>query len=82
MRQPFAHEAVLTMEVDGEIHLRTLFVVEPEREDEVRERIRAALTAGALVGPDDRESRWELRASDAAPVRPDEMDHARRLAGG
>jgi hypothetical protein len=117
MRQPFAHEAVLSMEpggdlrgpgaaitialcgrweheppcplaphhtaaewVDDEVHLRTLFVAEPGREDEVRTRIRAALVAGRLAGPDGRESRWELRSSGPVAVHPDEADHARRLA--
>ena len=63
-----------------ELRLRTLFAVEPEREQEVRERIREALAAGRVVGPDGRESRWELRSSAPAAVRDDEAGHARRLA--
>jgi hypothetical protein len=117
MRQPFAHDTVLSMEADGdlrapgaaitvalcghweheppcplaphhtsaerfddEVHLRTLFVVEPACEDEVRARIRATLAAGRLVGPDGEESRWRLRSDGPAAVRADEADHARRLS--
>jgi hypothetical protein len=117
MRQPFAHDAVLSMEADGdlrapgaaitvalcghweheppcplaphhtavqrvgdEVHLRTLFAVEPMCEDEVRQRIAAALADGRLVDGDGRESRWSLRRSGPAGVRPEEADHARRLA--
>lgn len=117
MREPFAHEAVLTIDADGDVgalgaaitvalcghweheppcplaphhtaaervnddvHLRTLFVVEPAREDEVRARIWSALGEGRLVGPDGRTTRWQLRGGGPAPVRPEEADHARRLA--
>lgn len=117
MRQPFAHEAVLTIDADGDVgapgaaitvalcgrwdheppcplaphhtaaervddhvQLRTLFAVEPAREDEVRERICSALGEGRLVGPDGRTTRWQLRNGGPAPVRPEEADHARRLA--
>jgi len=118
MRRPFAHEAVLSMEgdgdlrapgaaitvalcghweheppcplaphhtaaqrVDADVHVRTLFAVEPAREGEVRERIRAALAGGRLVDGEGRQSRWSLRSSGPAPVRPREAAHARRLAG-
>ena len=63
-----------------EVHLRTLFLVETTREHEVRDRIRGALEAGSLVGPDGRESRWRLRRSEAAALGPAEADRARRLA--
>ncbi len=116
MRQPFAHEAVLSLEaegdlgapgaaitvalcghweheppcplaahhtaverVDDDVRLRTLFVVDPAHEDEVRERIRAALSAGRLVDDGGHESRWSLRSSRSQTVRPEEVDHARRL---
>jgi hypothetical protein len=119
MRRPFAHDAVLSMDaegdprapgaaitvalcghweheppcplaphhtaaerVDGEVRLRTLFAVEPQREDEVRSRIRGALAAGRLVDGDGRESRWSLLSSEPATVRPEEAEHARRLAAG
>ena len=66
--------------VGDDVHVRTLFAVEPAREDEVRERIRAALGGGRLVDDDGRESRWNLRSGGPASVRPEEADHARRLA--
>lgn len=69
--------------VEGEeVRLRTLFVVEPAREEEVRAKIDAALATGRLVGPDGRESSWRLRSSGASDVRVDEAEHARRLADG
>ncbi len=48
----------------------------------VRERIRAALAGGRVVDGEGRESRWELRSSGASRVRPEEADHADRLAAG
>ena len=63
-----------------EVRLRTLFAVEPAREGEVRDLIRDALTAGSLVGGDGLKSRWSLRSSAPAVVRPDEAEHAGRLA--
>jgi hypothetical protein len=65
-----------------EISLRILFATEPGHEAEVRERIRGALRAGHLEGPDGRESRWRLVADGASEVRPQETGHARRLATG
>ena len=62
--------------------MRTLFAVEPARESEMRELIEGALRAGAAADPDGRSWSWRLRSSGAAEVRPDEADHARRLAAG
>jgi hypothetical protein len=75
---PLAPHHTATRRVDGELHLRTLFVVEPEREDEVRERIAGALRTGRLA--EGGASPWELRSTDPSPVRAAEADHARRLA--
>ena len=66
--------------VADEVRVRTVFAVEPDREDEVRERIGAALASGRLVGPDGRESRWRRRSDGPSAVRAYEQDHARRLA--
>jgi hypothetical protein len=77
---PLAPHHTAAERAGDEVRLRTLFVVEPAREAEVRRRIGAALGAGSLVGPHGREARWDLRSSRAASVRPDETDHARRLA--
>ena len=79
---PLAPHHTAAHRADGEVRLRTLFAVEPAREDEVRERIASALAAGALKGADGREARWRLLASAPAAVRPEEADHVRRLADG
>lgn len=77
---PLAPHHTAAERVDDEVRLRTLFVVEPGREAEVRERIASALAAGRLVGPDGGESRWTLRSDAPASVHAHEADHARRLA--
>jgi hypothetical protein len=77
---PLAPHHTEAERVADEVRLRTLFAVEPDREDEVRERIAVALASGRLVGPDGRESRWRRRADGPSAVRADEQDHARRLA--
>ena len=63
----------------GELHLRILFAAAPDRADEVRGKIDAALGAGSFEGPDGGTSRWELIRSGCANVQPDERPHARRL---
>ncbi len=77
---PLAPHHTASKRIGDEVHLRTLFVVEAKRENEVRERIRAALASGRLVGPDGRESHWNLRSSGPGAVRSEEADHARRQA--
>jgi hypothetical protein len=62
-----------------ELRLRTLFVVEPELEAEVRQRIDAALASSHLVGPDGTVTAWELRSSRHGHVLDAELEHARRL---
>jgi hypothetical protein len=84
MRQAYAHYAVLTPGTDPEAveavlgrvavrpdgdQLRILFVTEPGRVDEVRDRIDAALAAGP----------WELSSSGCARIGAEDRDHARRL---
>lgn len=77
---PLAPHHTAAERVGDEVRLRTLFAVEPAREDEVRDLIRDALADGRLVAGDGRESRWSLRSSSPAAVRSDEAAHARRLA--
>ena len=79
---PLAPHHTVAQSAGDEVRLRILFAAEPEREEEVRRRIGEALAGGSVVGPDGRESRWELRSSAPAPVREDEAEHARRLAAG
>jgi hypothetical protein len=50
--------------------LRILFATEPDRADEVRERIDASLAGG---------DGWQLTGSGCARIRPEERDRARRL---
>ena len=65
---PLAAHATRADRVDDTVVVRTLFATEPEREDEVRQRIEAALTAS-----------WTVRHSGSSPVAADERDHAQRL---
>jgi hypothetical protein len=64
------------------VALRILFAAEPDRVDDVRSRIDAALTAGRQCGPDGVTTRWVLVGSGLGVVRPDEAAHAGRLRGG
>ena len=69
-------------ERDGEVvRLRVLFAAAPGDEAEVRGRIDDALSAGELVTPEGAVARWRLVSSEVGAVRPDEAEHARRLAG-
>ena len=63
------------------VHLRVLFASRPEDEAEVRRRIGEALAGGRLESPEGPVARWRLVTSEPGPVRPDEADHGRRLAG-
>lgn len=65
--------------VDGELRLRILFAVEPDREHVVRQRIDLALSSGVLRGPDDTTTRWRLCSSRHSDVSTKETDHAERL---
>jgi hypothetical protein len=65
---------------DGDqVRLRVLFAAEPAAEAEVRRRIDAALSAGALALPDGGTARWRLRSARPGQVRDDEAEHAERL---
>jgi hypothetical protein len=66
---PFAPHYVEAHRAGDGLHIRILFAVVPERETEVRDRIESALKA-----------RWQVRSAHATPVRPDETEHAGRLA--
>jgi hypothetical protein len=71
----FEHEGAL-------VRLRVLFACSSGDEAQVRERIVAALRAGALIGPDGTGSRWELVGDAPLDLRPEWVDHAARLARG
>ncbi len=63
---------------DGTLRLRVLFASDDEAR--IRALIDQALSSGRLTGPDDRVTTWTVRSSTAGTVRPDEADHAARLA--
>ena len=68
-------------ERDGDVvRLRVLFAAEPGDEAEVRRRIDEALGQGRQGGPDGAVSAWRVVSSAAGAVRPDELDHGRRLS--
>jgi hypothetical protein len=58
---PVAEHHTEARRVEGEVLVRTVFAATPEHEGEVRSRIAAALARGRLIGPDGRETRWEVR---------------------
>ena len=63
----------------GPLVLRILFAVEPDREAEVRLRIREALAGGRLQSPEGVLTRWELLSNGPGVLRPREIEHAQRL---
>jgi hypothetical protein len=65
---------------DDTLRLRVLFAAEPKDEGRVRGLIQQALWSGRQAGPDGRVTRWIVESSGASSVRPDEADHAARLA--
>jgi hypothetical protein len=66
---PIAPHHTATTRDGDELRLRILFATEPNRVDEVRARIDAALAAGD----------WQLVSAGCARIERDEREHARRL---
>ena len=62
----------------NQVRLRVLFAAEPERAEEVRERINEALALGVHQEPTE-VTAWRLQASKASSPRIDEEAHGRRL---
>jgi hypothetical protein len=58
---PVAEHHTEAERVGGEVLVRTVFAATPEDEGAIRSRIATALAGGRLVGPDGRETRWEVR---------------------
>jgi hypothetical protein len=73
-----AHHTAADRQGD-ELHLRVLFATPPDRADEVRRRIDAALAEGAFTGPGGRATRWRTVRSGCVRVTEAERPHARRL---
>jgi hypothetical protein len=78
---PLAPHHTAAEQVGPRLHLRTLFVTDAAEEAEVRRRIDGALAGGELAGPTGEPTRWTLIEATASAVRPEERDHAERLAG-
>ncbi len=77
---PFAPHHTDASWVDSDLHVRTLFAVEPEREDEARSRIDDALRSGRLEGPDGQETRWRVLSTCRSELGEHEVAQGQRLA--
>jgi hypothetical protein len=76
---PLAPHHTRAERIGDQVHLRTLFVTEPDAEQLVHQRINHALSSGELQGPDAVVTRWQLRTSQRSDVTADEASHAERL---
>jgi hypothetical protein len=63
------------------VSLRVVFATEPENEENVRRRIDAALSSGAVTDRAGTSTHWEFSGSTAAELTSSEAARARRLAG-
>jgi hypothetical protein len=72
------HHTDATAASDGTVRLRVLFATDDEAR--VRSLIGRALSSGRLAGPDGRVTTWTVQSSAAGSIRPEEADHAARLA--
>ncbi len=77
---PFAPHHTSKSWVGSDLHVRILFAVEPEREDEARSRIDDALRSGRLEGPDGQETRWHVLSAGRRELVEREIGHGQRLA--
>lgn len=68
--------------VGDDVRFRTLFAVEPELEDTIRQGIDQALAGGQLAGPDGQTTQWQLRSSQPSVIQNNEMNQAKRLISG
>ena len=79
---PLAPHHTAAERTDERVQVRVVFATAPADEPEVRRRIEGALSAGFLVGPDARTTRWELQHSAPGWLRDDEADLAEQLRHG
>jgi hypothetical protein len=79
---PLAAHHTRADRIDGDVRLRILFAVEPDREDTVRQRIDRALSRGHLPNLEGKPSSWQVRLSRRSEVSPEETGHATRLTSG
>ncbi len=76
---PLAAHHTHAERIDGQVRVRILFATEPDREEQVRGLIDAALAAGAFAGPDGTASFWSVLTSGRSEITPEESAHAARL---
>jgi hypothetical protein len=75
---PLSPHQINAERAGDEVRLRVVFVVEPDLEATVRDRIDDALGEGRL-DVDGRSTRWRLRESRSSEVADEERDLAARL---
>ena len=78
---PLAPHHTRTERAGDEVRLRVLFAAEPDDEARVRGAIDEALAGGTCATPDGGTTTWRLVSATASEVRPEEHEHAGRLAG-
>jgi hypothetical protein len=77
---PLAPHHTAATPAGDSVEVRVLFATEPANERRVRSLIGGALAGGSQTGPDGRTTTWSLRSSAAAELRPEEAEHAEKLA--
>jgi hypothetical protein len=75
------HHTAAVRAHDG-LRLRVLFAADPADEARVRELLAEALAGGSAEGPDGVRTSWRLVSAGPSDVRPEEREHAERLAAG
>ena len=77
---PLAPHHTRAERAGDEIRLRVLFAAEPDEESRVRAMIDDALAGGTGATPEGGTISWRLVGTWASEVRPEEQEHAERLA--
>ncbi len=76
---PLAPHHTAVEQTGERVQVRVVFATTAPDEPEVRRRIEEALSAGFLVGPDARTTRWELRSSASGDLRAGESGLTEQL---
>ncbi|MGY1699972.1 hypothetical protein [Geodermatophilus sp. SYSU D00766] len=79
---PLAPHHTRALRAGDELRLRVLFAAEPGDEQRVRGTIDDALAAGTGATPSGGTVSWRLVGTWPSEVRPEEQEHAARLAEG
>ncbi|SNT00402.1 hypothetical protein SAMN04488107_4617 [Geodermatophilus saharensis] len=77
---PLAPHHTRAQRAGDEVRLRVLFAAEPDDEQRVRATIDDALAAGTGTTPEGGTVSWRLVGTWPSEVRPEELEHAGRLA--